>query len=208
MPFGEFILMKRITCGVIGDRSVGKSSMLISYTTNALSSVSELPRFDTYWTNILFEGQQIDLQLWNTIGQQYPRGFRSPSSPHFDLFIICFSLVEPLTLRNVQTIWVPELRQHYPATPFILVGLKSDLRDSSQQCADEWRSKGMEPIPSTQGETMAHDIGAGAYIECSTRRQRNLNDVFETAIKLALHPSPPVRRPAYVNHDVSCCAII
>jgi hypothetical protein len=83
---------------------------------------------------------------------------------------------------------MPEVKEHCSGTSYILVGMKSDLRDSFGQHADEYKSKGMEWIPAAKGEEMKKAIGAHACIECSARMQFNLKEVFEEAIKVILHP--------------------
>lgn len=45
-----------------------------------------------------------------------------------DVFLVCFSIDDVKSLVHVQESWVPELRQHVPNTPFILVGTKLDVR--------------------------------------------------------------------------------
>lgn len=45
-----------------------------------------------------------------------------------DVFLVCFSIDDIKSLVHVQESWVPELRQHVPNTPFILVGTKLDVR--------------------------------------------------------------------------------
>jgi Ras-related C3 botulinum toxin substrate 1 len=119
---------------------------------------------------------------------------RPLSYPQTDVFVICFSLVSPTSLENVQTMWVPEVKEYCPTTPYILVGMKSDLRDSFGQHADECRSKNMEPVPASKGEEMKKAVGAQTYIERSSRMQYNLKEVFEGAIKVVLHP--PTSAPA------------
>jgi Ras-related C3 botulinum toxin substrate 1 len=84
--------------------------------------------------------------------------------------------------------WVPEVKEHCPTTPYIIVGMKSDLRDIVAANPDEWKAKGMEPVPQSKGEDMKKAIGARAYIECSAKMQINLKEVFEQAIKVVLHP--------------------
>jgi Ras-related C3 botulinum toxin substrate 1 len=84
--------------------------------------------------------------------------------------------------------WVPEVKEHCPNTPYILVGMKSDLRDIVAANPEEWKSKGMEPVPQSKGEDMKKVINAQAYIECSAKMQINLKEVFEQAIKVVLHP--------------------
>ena len=51
------------------------------------------------------------------------------SYPQTDVFIICFSLVSPASFKNVEIKWSPEIKQHAPGVPIILVGTKLDLRD-------------------------------------------------------------------------------
>ena len=43
--------------------------------------------------------------------------------PHTDIFLVCFSVVMPASLMNIQNQWVHEITKYCPNTPFILVGL-------------------------------------------------------------------------------------
>jgi small GTP-binding protein len=190
--------MKHIKCVVVGDGAVGKTCLLLSYTTNAFPGEYIPTVFDNYSANVMVEDQQINLQLWDTAGQEDYKKLRPLSYPQTDVFVICFSLVAPTSLENVQNMWIPEVKEHCPTTPYILVGMKSDLRDQFGQHADEYKSKGMEPVPSSKGEEMKKVIGAQAYLECSARLQYNLKEVFEQAIKVVLHPpsaSPAKKEP-------------
>jgi Ras-related C3 botulinum toxin substrate 1 len=75
-----------------------------------------------------------------------------------------------------------------PGTPYILVGMKSDFPDSFSERTKEYRAKRMESVFPVEGEEMKKAIGAHAYIECSSKILYNLKEVFETAIKIVLHP--------------------
>jgi len=77
---------------------------------------------------------------------------------------------------------VPELEHHAAGVPFVLVGTKLDLRDDKAWCTDN----AITPITTTQGEQLAKDVGAQAYIECSALTQQNLKQVFDSAIRIAL----------------------
>lgn len=54
--------------------------------------------------------------------------FRVISYLNSDVFLVCFSIDDVKSLVHVKESWVPELRQHVPNTPFILVGTKQDVR--------------------------------------------------------------------------------
>ena len=201
--------MKHIKCVVVGDGAVGKTCLLLSYTTNAFPGEYIPTVFDNYSANVMVEDQQINLQLWDTAGQEDYKKLRPLSYPQTDVFVLCFSLVSPTSLENIQNMWVPEVKEHCPNTPYILVGMKSDLRDQFSQHADEYKSKGMEPIASQKGEEMKKQIAAQHYIECSAKMQYNLKEVFENAIKVVLHP--PQATPAGGSNKSDgggCCELI
>jgi Ras-related C3 botulinum toxin substrate 1 len=67
----------------------------------------------------------------------------------------------------------------------------------------------MEPVPSQKGEDMKKVIGARAYIECSARMQYNLKEVFESAIKVVLHPPQAMQTKAKdAKAKGGCCALV
>jgi small GTP-binding protein len=198
--------MKHIKCVVVGDGAVGKTCLLLSYTTNAFPGEYIPTVFDNYSTNVMVEDQAINLQLWDTAGQEEYKKLRSLSYPQTDVFVICFSLVAPTSLENVQNMWVLELKEHCPSTPYILVGMKSDLRDQFTTHVDEYKSKGWEPVCTSTAEEMKKAIGAQGYLECSAKIQYNLKEIFEAAVKVALHPPPtaPVQIDPPEGH---CCNV-
>jgi GTPase SAR1 family protein len=63
--------------------------------------------FDNYPTSALVDDQQINLQLWNTAGQEDYKKICLMSYPQTDIVIICFSFVSPKSLENIETIWIP-----------------------------------------------------------------------------------------------------
>lgn len=50
-----------------------------------------------------------------------------------DVFVICFSVTNPDSLKNVQEYWVPEIRHYIPYVPFVLVGTQIDLRKDGME---------------------------------------------------------------------------
>jgi Ras-related C3 botulinum toxin substrate 1 len=102
--------------------------------------------------------------------------------------------------------WIPEVKEHCPTTPYILIGMKSDLRDEFEQHVEEYRSKGWESVSGSKAEEMKKAIGAEGYIECSARIQYDLKEVFEAAIKVVLHPpsAAPIQRETAQD---GCCNV-
>lgn len=102
-----------------------------------------------------------------------------------DAFILCFSLVNPVSFHNVTSKWIPQIRAGNPVSPIILVGTQSDL------CHDvdvliRLNQRGAKPVANGKARRLARRIGAQGYVECSALTQRNLKDVFDGAIHAAI----------------------
>lgn len=53
--------------------------------------------------------------------EDYDR-LRPLSYPMTDVFLICFSVVNPASFQNVREEWVPELQEYAPTIPYLLIG--------------------------------------------------------------------------------------
>lgn len=167
---------------VVGDGAVGKTCMLISYTTNSFPGEYVPTVFDNYTANTVVENNPVNLGLWDTAGSSEYDQLRPLSYPGTDVFIICFSLTGPETFNNVKKKWVPEVTHFNPKTPIILVGTKLDLRDNEDIIAS-LQEQSLAPVTTSKGEKLAKEVNAYKYIECSALTQKNLSLVFEEACK-------------------------
>lgn len=181
-----------IKCVVVGDGTVGKTCMLISYTTDSFPGEYVPTVFDNYTAQIMVDSISVSLGLWDTAGQEDYDRLRPLSYPQTDVFLICFSVVSPSSFDNVTTKWYPEIKHHCPDAPLLLVGTKIDLRED-KEVVGQLSAQGLAPVKREQGIKMASKVRAVKYLECSALTQRGLKQVFDEAVRAVLMPQPPAR---------------
>jgi len=172
---------------VIGDGAVGKTCLLISYAKKEFPKDYIPTVFDNYVVNLTAGAQNIELGLWDTAGQEEYDRLRPLSYANANVFLLCFSIISPVSYENVTAKWYPELMHFCPDVPFILVGTKCDIRNDSGE-VDKLRSQGQSPISTEQGNELAKKMKAIKYLECSAKTQENLKDVFDEAVRYVLKP--------------------
>ena len=180
---------KTMKCVVVGDGAVGKTCLLISYTQNKFPSEYVPTVFDNYAVNVMIGGEPILLGLYDTAGQEEYDRMRPLSYPEANVFLICFSTVNPSSFENVKAKWLPEVKLHCPKVPILLVGTQMDLRDN-QATLDKLAKNKSKPVSQEMGDRLAKELKMVKYAECSALTQKGLKDVFDDAIMAALEPEP------------------
>jgi len=176
---------QNIKCVVVGDGMVGKTCLMISYTSNQFPEEHIPTVFDNYSCNVLVDGSYYCLHLWDTAGQEDYDRLRPLSYPETQVFLVCFSVLSQYSLNNVKNKWIPELKMHRPNTPIILVGTKSDLRND-RFTLEKLAEKGLKFVDENDAKKMVKEVGALSYLECSALTKDGVKEVFDEAIKAAI----------------------
>ncbi|KAI9365551.1 Rho small monomeric GTPase [Zopfochytrium polystomum] len=178
--------MQTIKCVVVGDGAVGKTCLLISYSTNEFPSDYIPTVFDNYAVTVNVGDTPYTLGLFDTAGQEDYDVLRPLSYPDTSVFLVCYSVVSPSSFENVRAKWVPEIRHHSPGTPIVLVGTQSDLRDDAKKRATA--------VSRGAGERVSRELGLAGHVECSALTRRGVRAVFDEAIVAALTQPPAAGR--------------
>ncbi|KAL6105875.1 rhov [Pungitius sinensis] len=169
-------LREELCCMLVGDGAVGKTSMITGYIFNGYNSDYRRTAFDVFTGLVHVDGVPTRIKLIDTAGQEEFGHLRALCYAHVDVFVLCFSLVHPVSLDNVASKWIPQIRAGNKTSPVLLVGTQSDLCHSADILVAE----------AGRAVELARGIRAQGYAECSALTRHSLKDVFDWAIRAAI----------------------
>jgi len=181
-------ITRAIKVALVGDGTVGKTCLLMSYVCQAFLEDYVPTMFDNFSVIESVDGELVNVILWDTAGQEDYETIRTTTCfPNTHVFILCFSVVHPDSFHNIKQKWLEELRKSCPDTPYILVGTKTDMRDDDET-VKKLQEKNKEPITTKVGQKRAKEIKAHCYLECSARDIKSVNEIFQQALKVVMDP--------------------
>ena len=92
----------KIKCVFLGDGAVGKTSLIVSYTTNGYPSEYVPTAIDTYDVVVHVDGVPVTFEMCDTPGQDDFDNLRPLVYPNTDVFLLCFSVVIPSSFHNIR----------------------------------------------------------------------------------------------------------
>jgi len=115
---------------LIGDSSVGKSSILLRFCDNTYQEGTvNLTNLDFKTKNITVDNKPVQLQVWDTAGQERFRTITSSFYRGAHGIIVVYDITDQGTFNNVK-LWMQEIQRYASSTVCkMLVGNKYDLDD-------------------------------------------------------------------------------
>ena len=111
---------------------------------------------------------------------------------YFELLRIIINIFYSVSsFEHVQSKWYPEVRDHSPDVPIIIVGTKKDLRD-----AVECTAQGIQYVNEEMAKRLVDTFyNVYRYAECSAKTGDGVKNVFEEAIRAVLNrPQKEVKK--------------
>jgi len=181
---------------VVGDPGVGKSCLLRTFTTNTFPDNSVPDVVQHYTCSVTVKKEPLLIGLWDTDARDESALMRTLCYPGTSIFLVCFSVVNEESMVSALNKWIPEIQQHMPSTPFLMVGLKNDLQNDPATIS-KFKRSGSIPIDKRYAAQRAFELGALTYMECSSLKQQGLRQVFEEAARVVLKASCATKKKNY-----------
>uniref|UniRef100_A0A8C8RBG3 Rho family GTPase 2 n=1 Tax=Pelusios castaneus TaxID=367368 RepID=A0A8C8RBG3_9SAUR len=163
---------------VVGDTQCGKTALLHVFAKDCYPENYVPTVFENYTASFEIDKQRIELNMWDTSGSAYYDNVRPLAYPDSDAVLICFDISRPETLDSVLKKWQGETQEFCPSAKIVLVGCKLDMR-TDLNTLRELSKQRLIPVTHEQGSTLARQMGAVAYVECSSKVSENsVRDVF------------------------------
>eukprot|EP00117_Sycon_ciliatum_P038392 scpid25284/ scgid28538/ Rho-related GTP-binding protein RhoU; Rho GTPase-like protein ARHU; Wnt-1 responsive Cdc42 homolog 1 len=167
-----------LNCVLVGEHDSGKTSLVNRYVLKDLPVGKYEPTvLDHYNVMLTIDEQPKQLRISDTGGLAKFSTFRRLSYANAHVFMLCFSVTQLTALRNIQDVWLPELRQHNPNTPIILVGMKADARLSKISID----GTPVAVVSADKASRLAKEQRV-SYVECSSYTGVGLKQAFDEAI--------------------------
>ena len=154
---------------VIGNASVGKSSLIVRGTKNRfIEDYNATIGFDYFPFIIKYDNKLIKLQIWDTCGQEIYQSLITNFYRNSSLAIMVYSINDRKTFEDLDN-WLKELKKESnPNAKIILIGNKVDLESERL-------------ISSEEAEKYAKDFDFISFFETSAKTGFNAKKVFINA---------------------------
>ena len=184
-----------VKCVVVGDDWIGKTCMV--FACSKMFSLEPATRgYDSYANVVIVDNTPVTLGLWDPCGiSDYDR-LIPLSFPQTDVFLLCYSMMNPFSLKQLADKWYPTISHHCPGTPFFIVRVQDELllenlieRDQANQ-----GNRGVRWIPPAEAQLVAVGLGAQKHLTYSVSNQEGLKRMFDEVIRTVLSPQTKPKR--------------
>jgi len=152
---------------MIGDSSVGKTSLVIRYDEDSFSTKYMTTIGVDYRDKFVqVDGRPIKLQIWDTAGQERFRSLTANFFGKADGFVVCFDVASRTSFAQVRN-WIHDVQLHKRGEVDVcLCGCKCDVDEARRQ------------VPETKARALADEYGV-PYYETSAKENLNVAQTFE-----------------------------
>ena len=169
---GEYYLTFKLI--IIGDISVGKSSLLIRAIKHTFKSAySPTLGFDMFYLYIKIKDKILKLQIWDTGGQEIYQSLISNFYRNSSLAFMVYAIDDKNSFENIDH-WLKEIKhQSNPDVKIFLIGNKCDLIEERAVTYEE-------------GETYYKNFDLNGFYEVSAKTGERTEEILVQAAKVLI----------------------
>lgn len=151
---------------LVGDGGVGKSCLILQYMYGDFVEEYEPTKADAYRRTITLQGDEVQIDILDTAGQEDYPAVRDGYLKHGDGFLLVFDLTNKETFESIKNHRenVLRVKSDDPQLPVIMIGNKNDLA-------------GNRRVSTEEASALAQSWGI-AYIESSAKTRENVDRAF------------------------------
>jgi Ras-related protein Rab-18 len=160
---------------LIGDSGVGKSSLLLRFTSDTFDDLSPTIGVDFKLKMMSLQGKRLKLTIWDTAGQERFRTLTSSYYRGAQGVILVYDVTKRETFTNLSDIWLKEVERYSTNQDCIkmLIGNKVDLEESQRV------------VTKREGIAFARQHGC-LFLEASAKTSINVQRCFDELVQKIL----------------------
>ena len=209
--------MEKIKLVVVGNGNVGKSCLIRTFCENTFPRYWPMCIMENYSKDVMVDGKQYHIDLWDTAGiDDYDR-LRPLSYKNTDVFLICFSINNRDSFKNIAKKWIPEINHHCPNVPFLIIRNKHDLKHECElnihknnllahgylrmqrlripsdiwKYIEKYADAVYDNVSDEEGEKLCKEVGGYKYMSCSSLRCEGLGEIFDQVVYCHINAQLP-----------------
>ena len=155
---------------IIGDAAVGKSNLLVRYTSGQFKEEYQLTIGVEFGSNnVIISDNTYRIQIWDTAGQENFRSITRSYYKNTACAIIVYEISNKKSFENISS-WIEECKNTAPKSILmVLVGNKCDL--DNREVTEE------------EGREFAEKNGM-LFFETSAKTGKNVEELFKESVKV------------------------
>ena len=162
---------------LLGNSGVGKTCIIYRFTNNDFKEGTMTTRGADYsQKSVTIKNQTINLDLWDTAGQENYRSLGRHFYKDSLIVILVYDITNRESFEDLKTIWYNDLKRYGEKYSVLaVVGNKSDLYEN-------------EVVNDKEGEKFAEEKNA-EFMLVSAKTGNNVNNLFNVLVNKYLDPS-------------------
>ncbi|KAJ8899823.1 hypothetical protein K2173_019524 [Erythroxylum novogranatense] len=175
---------------LVGDASVGKSSLLVSFISSSVENPPPTIGMDLKIKLLTVGGKRLKLTIWDTAGMEIHRTITESYYRDAQGIVLVYDVTRRETFTSLSQFWAKEVEQYSTNKDCVkmLVGNKVD-RESQRAVSRE------------EGMSLAKELGS-LFLESSAKTRENVDKCFEDLALKIMEIPPILLDPPKANENI------